>query len=92
MLDEKLYKIIEINKPIPQAKKFIEEAWELGESIINYEHNNDTREHLVEELGDCYTLLRQIQLWYGITEEEKETVMNFKADRTLGRMKCSKKD
>ena len=92
MLDDKLYKIIEMRKPIPQAKKFMEEAWELCESIISFQHGEDTIEHVIEELGDCYTLLREFQLWYGIPDSAKLEVMEFKADRTLERLGCSKND
>jgi len=85
MLDERLYEIIKRYKPIPQSKKFMEEAWELCESIIGYEHKEDNREHIVEELGDCYVLLRQIQLWYDISNEEINEVMEYKTNRTLER-------
>lgn len=40
-----------------------------------------------EELADVYVLLKQIQLYFDIDDEEIESVSNEKIDRTLKRIK-----
>ena len=82
-LNEKAYKIIRNKKPIPQAKKFVEEAFELAESILDYEHGVGTFAHLVEEFDDVSLVLKQFELYYKIKEHQKGKGMNYKADRTL---------
>lgn len=82
-LNEKAYKIIKNKKPIPQAKKLAEEAFEFAESIINYEHGVGKYAHLVEEFDDVSLLLKQFELYYKIKDYQKGQGMNYKADRTL---------
>lgn len=82
-LNEKAYKIIRNKKPIPQAKKLVEEAFEFAESILDYEHGVGTFAHLVEEFDDVSLVLKQFELYYKIKEYHKGKGMNYKADRTL---------
>lgn len=85
-IDDKALEIIKKKKPIPQAKKLMEEAWEVGESIIDYEHGYGSREHMVEEIGDALFVIKQFRLFYNITDEEISEVHEYKAERTLSEM------
>lgn len=42
--------------------------------------------HIVEELSDCYVMLKQFQYYYGITDEEIEKEMQFKINRQIERI------
>lgn len=86
ILDDKALEIIKKKKPIPQAKKLIEETWEFGESVIDFEHGYGSREHMVEEIGDVLFLIKQFRLLYDIKDEEINEVHEYKADRTLSEM------
>ena len=82
-IDDKALEIIKKKKPIPQAKKLMEEAWEVGESIIDFEHGYGSREHMVEEIGDVLFIIKQFILFYNITDEEISKVHEYKSERTL---------
>ena len=73
-----------------------EAIFELNEAIINRElHlNYDTEiqdikpleEHITEEIADIMVLLEQFRLYYGISEEEVEKIMEEKVNRQIKRM------
>lgn len=85
-----------------QLRKFNEECYELIEAIITHELKKSveyeiplteivgTREHLIEELGDNFVMLKQFQAYYGITDEEINDVMLYKIDRQKKRMEDEK--
>ena len=91
-----LLKIINTYEVIPQLKHFQSEVWELNEAIIDYRYvevykgspaEKFHKEHITEELSDCYVMLKQFQYYYGISDEEIENVMQFKINRQLERIK-----
>lgn len=85
-----------------QVKKFAEESFELQESIIKYETmlmNEwelsmgllvDGKEHIKEELGDCFNLLFQIMEYYDFSFEEELEVVSDKLSRTLDRINLAR--
>ena len=96
-MKENLLKIIKHYGVLPQLKHFNEEAYELIEAIIAKEimyQSSDTTnsmdkfnlEHIVEEIADCYVMLNQFQLYYGIENKQIEETMKFKIDRQLERL------
>ena len=96
-MKENLLKIIKHYGVLPQLKQFNEEAYELIEAIIAKEimyQSSDTTnsmdkfnlEHIVEEIADCYVMLNQFQLYYGIENKQIEETMKFKIDRQLERL------
>ena len=100
-MKEDLLKIISHYGVLSQLKQFNEEAYELIEAIIAKEimyQSSDTTnsmdkfnlEHIVEEIADCYIMLNQFQLYYGIENKQIEETMKFKIDRQLERIKNEK--
>lgn len=100
-MKENLLKIINHYGVLSQLKQFNEEAYELIEAIIAKEimyQSSDTTnsmdkfnlEHIVEEIADCYIMLNQFQLYYGIENKQIEETMKFKIDRQLERIENEK--
>lgn len=96
-MKENLLQIINHYGVLPQLKQFNEEAYELIEAIIAKEimyQSSDTTnsmdkfnlEHIVEEIADCYIMLNQFQLYYGIENKQIEETMKFKINRQLERI------
>lgn len=97
-MEEKLLKIINHYKVIPQLKKLSEEVFELQEAIINYQDEYSlcdknelyTKKHIAEELADVMVLLCQFKEFYRIDSNEILKMMNMKIDRQLERIKNEK--
>lgn len=103
-MKDDLLKIISFYGVLPQLKHFNEEAYELIEAIRNYEYQYDAcevigckeyhiekeKEHIAEEIADCYVMLNQFQLYYGIENKQIEETMKFKIDRQLERIENEK--
>ena len=64
-----------------QKKKVQEELQELSEAI-----SEDNRTHVIEELTDVYIVLEQLKQIYRVSEEEMETVADFKISRQKTRI------
>ena len=77
-----------------QLKKFNEETYELVEAILTFGKENAYKSlnHIIEEMGDVYVVLKQLQIYYGIPESEIEDIMKFKIDRQLQRIESKKKE
>lgn len=45
---------------------------------------------MVQEMADCFVMLKQFQYYYGITDEEITNNMQFKIKRQLERIKEGK--
>ena len=58
-----------------QLKKFNEETYELIEAILTFgqENNYKSQNHVIEEMGDVYVVLKQLQR---IESEEKRRNKN----------------
>ena len=66
-----------------QQRKFNEEVFELQESITTYELNGKNKEHIAEEIADCYNLLEQFIKYYDIPKTTINRIQLFKQDRQL---------
>jgi len=93
-MEENLLKIINhygINK---QLKYIHSEYFELDDAILNYiyidENKYQDREHIAEELADVMVMLKQFQYYYGIDDEDIETIMKQKIERQLKRIEDEK--
>lgn len=82
MRDKDLKKITEYFGIDNQIIKINEELAELTVEIAR-----DNYFGIQEELADVYVLLKQIQLYFDIDDEEIKSVSNEKIDRTLKRIK-----
>ena len=95
-MKENLLQIINHYGIKSQQRKLQEEVFELQEAIINAENNRLIGisrkpselaiEHIAEEIADCYVMLNQFQLYYGIENKQIEETMKFKIDRQLERI------
>lgn len=80
------YDIIEHFGLRNQLKKLTEENHEFVESVIDFDNNADTRDHIVEEMGDMLILLTEFIAYYKIDKSELDKVMDAKLKRTIKRI------
>ena len=66
-----------------QKALLFEKMSELQKEICKDIRNKRNIEHIAEELADVYIMLQQMQLIYGITDEQIEQVVQEKIERTL---------
>lgn len=85
-MKESLLKIINTYGLKHQLKYIHTEYYELDEAILNYITRDEDREHIGEELSDCFVMLKQFQYYYEIPDEEIERIMKYKIDRQLKRI------
>ena len=98
-MKDKLNKIINHYGVIPQLKYFQSEVFELNEAIIQREYpalarNKKPKElelyeknHIAEEIADCYVMLEQFKFYYGIEDMEIAKIMREKINRQMERLK-----
>ena len=90
---EEILSVVKHYGILKQLKYMSTEQFELNEAVITGELkdlNNETIGHITEELADNLFMLKQIQLYYEITDEEIEEVMNYKINRQLERIENEK--
>lgn len=103
---ENLLKIIEHYGIEKQLKYIHSEYYELDEAIIKAEAYDPTfepgistvietvddyLEHIAEELADVNVMLKQIQVYYGITDQKIKEIMQYKIERQLERINNEQK-
>jgi len=70
-----------------QQRKLAEEVFELQEAITMYENiTYFDIENIIEELADCFVLLKQIMAFYEIDEETLYINEKYKINRQLERI------
>ena len=69
-----------------QARKLMEEAYELAEAVLS----GDDPAHVAEEIADCRVMLEQIKELYCISEKNIIEIANAKIDRQLKRIQNEK--
>ena len=99
-MKDKLLKIINhygINK---QLKYIHSEYFELDEAILDYQSSGfdfnydeeakdiekEYKKHIAEEIADVMVMLKQIQYYFEIEDEQIEKIMDFKIDRQIERI------
>ena len=97
-MKDDLLKIISYYGLDKQLKYIHSEYFELDEAIIQKEypaiakgHKNDELDrlennHIAEEIADVLVMLKQIQYYYDISDEDIENVMKSKIARQLKRI------
>lgn len=100
--EDKLLKIINHYRVMPQLKYFQSEVFELNEAIVTHELKKSveyeiplteiigTKEHIAEEIADVMVMLEQFKLYYEITSEEITNIFWRKVDRQLERIEREK--
>lgn len=93
-MDNKLLKIINTYGILPQLKYFQSEIYELNEAIIQKEYRSDKGKisHIAEEIADVQVMLRQIQLYYGISDENIKNNMLYKIQRQINRIEVKENE
>jgi NTP pyrophosphatase (non-canonical NTP hydrolase) len=89
MNKEKLLKIINYYGLAKQLKYIHTEHFELDEACILAQITGN-REHIVEELADVLVMLKQLQYYFNIEDEEVEKIAEFKIERQLKRIEEEK--
>lgn len=89
-MKSKLLKIVSFYGIRNQLKYIHSEYFELDEAIMSAEFSSsmmrsDIR-HIAEEISDIQVMLKQIQYYYGITDDEIRNVMQEKIERQLRRI------
>ena len=85
-MKESLLKIINTYGLKHQLKYIHSEYYELDEAIWDYMTRGEDREHIAEELSDCFVMLKQFQYYYGIEDKQIEEIMKYKIKRQLERI------
>lgn len=70
-----------------QIKHWFTEICELMQAIERDDGSIESKEHITSELADNYNFLKQIQVFFEITDEAVEKEQVFKNKRTLDEMK-----
>lgn len=86
MDEEKLLKIINHYGLAKQLKYIHTEYFELDEAVLSGD-----KEHIAEELADVMVMLKQLQYYFNIEDEQVEKVAEFKIERQLKRIEEEKK-
>ena len=95
-MEEDLLKIINHYGVKNQLKYIHSEYYELDEAILAnwYDVDGVTDvgyvEHIREEIADIMVMLKQIQYYYEIPDEEIEDVMKYKIQRQIERIEQDK--
>lgn len=85
----KLLDIIDTFGVKNQLKKFNEECYEFIEAVNDYriEETSNNLYHLTEEMADVLVLLKQFQIKYRITNDQLNSFIDSKINRTIRRIK-----
>ena len=92
MSDEKLLKIISHYGLNAQLKYMHTEYFELDEAIMTIDKVEFSNKHIAEELADVMVMLKQIQLYFNISDEEIDKIASEKIDRQLERIEKERED
>ena len=93
-MEDKLLEIINNYGILSQLKYFQSEVFELNEAIIIEEDRNKhlnlkkfSTDDIAQEIADCYVMIEQFRLYYNISKEKIEEIMEYKINRQIDRMK-----
>ena len=83
---EQLQEIINHYGAYQQKDKLFEEMAELQKEVCKEKDCKGDIQHIAEELADVNIMLQQMQLIYGITDEQIKQIVQDKIERTLDRI------
>lgn len=91
-MKDKLLQIINHYGIDKQLKYIHSEYFELDEAIMNeeFEHHQESIEHIAEEISDVEMMLDQFKAYYGINQEKINEIKSYKANRQLKRIEEEK--
>ena len=69
-----------------QLNVAIEELPELIKEICKYKRGADNTDNIIEEMADCYIMLMQLQIIYGIDSRDITMIMKNKIHRLEKRL------
>lgn len=72
--------------PQLQTVVAIEEMSELQKELTKFLRGNGKKKHLTEEVADALIMITQIQIIYGISDEDVREVMDYKLNRLRERV------
>lgn len=81
-----LKKAIETYGADMQLNVAIEEFAELTKEICKHKRNADNTKAIVEEMADCYIMLEQMQMIFGLGSTVISDAINKKVDRLKKRL------
>jgi hypothetical protein len=64
----------------------IEEFSELIKEICKSKRGNDNRENIIEEMADCYIMLEQLEIIFGVKSSEIRFALDAKLNRLEKRL------
>lgn len=85
-MSEELLKIINHYGLTPQLKQLSEEVYELIEAILLDVDDEESLEHIKEEIADVIVMVEQFRLYYDIDISEIKEIGRNKIKRQLGRI------
>ena len=69
-----------------QLNVAIEEFSELIKEICKHKRGNDNRENIIEEMADCYIMLKQLEYIFDIDYNDIIAIRSNKIDRLAKRL------
>ena len=102
-MKNELFKIIQHYGVNAQQRKLVEEVFELQEAITQYEtitnsglfrssDECEAKEHIAEEIADCYVMIEQFRLYYGISSEELKKLMEIQQEKLNEVVRCKNEE
>ena len=81
-----LEKAIETYGKDMQLNVAVEELSELIKEICKHKRGADNRDDIIEEMADCYIMLMQLEIIFGVKDDEINGVTDAKLDRLEKRL------
>ena len=69
-----------------QLNVAIEEFSELIKEICKHKRGEDNRDNIIEEIADCSIMMEQLQIIFGIEDDDIIRIYNEKLDRLEERL------
>lgn len=85
-MKEQIEKILDYYRTPAQLIKLIEELSELTKEVCKALNYNGNRKNIIEEIADVQVMLEQLKIIYQISEDELNTIIQEKVDRTIERI------
>ena len=87
-----LEKAIEVYGKDMQLNVAIEEFSELTKEICKHKRGEDNLDNIIEEMADCYIMLSQLKIIFGLEGDAVTNVITKKIVRLEGRLAERSKD
>lgn len=82
-----VYELIEAVVEMEEAKKDpLSCVIRTVNMAFNPNYKDWRKNHISEEIGDCYVMIEQVRQYYGITNEELKEIIKSKIDRQILRI------